>query len=132
MINRKSMLLIAAAISAAVALGCFSGHTVTDVHSSGGSCAVPALPDVEGSTLVFIRDYAFHPAEVRVRAGSRITWVNCESADGLAHTSSADAGDWKSGFISPGAAFTVTVNARGTFGYHCEPHPFMKGTVVVE
>jgi plastocyanin len=133
MIIRKSMLFIGvAAMSAAAMLGCFSEHAVTDTQSSAGACAVPDLPDVAGSTLVFIREYAFHPAEVRVRSGSRITWVNCESAGGVAHTSTADGNGWTSGLISPGTAFTTTINTTGTFEYHCEPHPFMKGTVVVE
>jgi plastocyanin len=92
---------------------------------------LPAGPDVEGSTIVFVHDYAFHPATVRVRRGGRVTWVNCENTAGLSHTTTSEAG-WSSGLIAPGAVFTTTLDVAGDFSYHCEPHPFMTGVVVVE
>ncbi len=35
-------------------------------------------------------------------------------------------------FWSPGDAFTQTFETPGEFAYHCEPHPFMTGRVIVE
>ena len=32
----------------------------------------------------------------------------------------------------PGATFTQTFDQTGSFPYHCEPHPSMTGTVIVE
>ena len=76
-----------------------------------------------------IRRFAFGPAEVRVRVGERVTWINCDE-DG--HTSTADAGEWQSPLLAPGDAFTQSFDALGEFVYHCEPHPFMVGRVIVE
>jgi hypothetical protein len=39
---------------------------------------------------------------------------------------------WDSGLKSPGESFSFTFNEKGTFSYHCTPHPQMKGTVIVE
>ena len=129
LLNAASGLVLASGL----AIACFSDRgptsTTPDVTAS---CQFPATTDVEGSTVVTIRGYAFHPATVHVRRGSRVTWVNCESAAGLAHTSSSDAQQWSSGFITPGSAFTEIFENAGTFGYHCDPHPFMTATVVVE
>jgi plastocyanin len=84
---------------------------------------------VSGSTIVVIRDFVFEPADLRVRAGERVTWINC---DVDAHTSTADAGQWTSPSLAPGDGFTQTFATTGEFPYHCEPHPFMTGRVIVE
>ena len=129
---RRSAAWLAATVVTVVAVACFSERNTPTGTEAGMACQVPENADVDGSTLVFIRDYAFHPATVRVKRGSRITWVNCESTSGLSHTSTADAGAWRSPLIAPAAAFTGTLDAIGTFTYHCEPHSFMTGTVIVE
>jgi plastocyanin len=85
--------------------------------------------DIPGSTVVVIRRFAFGPAELRVRVGERVTWINCDED---AHTSTADGGEWASPLLAPGQGFTQTFSAAGEFPYHCEPHPFMTGTVIVE
>ena len=66
---------------------------------------------------------------LRVRPGDRVTWLNCDEDQ---HTSTADAGQWASGLLSPGDGFTQSFPTVGEFPYHCEPHPFMTGRVVVE
>ena len=57
-----------------------------------------------------------------------MTWLN---DDGPAHTSTADQGQWDSLLLSEGDSFTFTFSQAGTFAFHCTPHPFMLGTVVV-
>jgi plastocyanin len=119
--------LTAAAITAA---GCFSEPAPPTTPASGVECRVPA--EAAGATLVAIRAFAFHPAEVRIKRGTRVAWVNCDAAGGDAHTSTSDAGAWDSPFLASGAAFARAFDATGSFTYHCEPHPAMRGTVVVE
>ena len=132
-IRRRGVAAILAVAAAALGVvACFSDRDAPTGAAAGAVCQVPETADVDGSTIVFIRDYAFHPSTVRVKRGSRITWVNCESTGGLGHTTTADAGAWRSTLIQPTAAFTIVAGAAGTFSYHCEPHPFMTGTVVVE
>lgn len=107
--------------------GCFSQHETT--APVAGVCSLPVGEGVPGSTLVVIRGFAFGPVDVRVRAGERVTWVNCDTD---AHTSTADAGAWASPLLAPGDGFTQAFPAAGEFTYHCEPHPFMTGRVIVE
>lgn len=125
---RKALVaLIATLAIAGVGAGCFSEHEAST--STGGVCSVDLGEGVQGSTLVVIRGFAFDPAEVRIRAGERVTWVNCDTD---AHTSTADAGAWASPLLASGDAFTQTFATAGEFSYFCEPHPFMMARVVVE
>ena len=118
---------LTAGLMAAVLASCFSDRGTTAPVE--GECSFPIGDDVPGSTVVVIRRFAFGPGEVRVRAGERVTWINCDE-DG--HTSTADGGEWTSPLLAPGDAFTRTFPAPGEFPYHCEPHPFMVGRVIVE
>jgi plastocyanin len=113
---------------AAGALGaCFSKREATAPVE--GVCSFPLGEGVPGSTMVVISDFAFGPGDVRVRAGERVTWINCDVDQ---HTSTADAGQWTSPLLAPGDAFTQTFPTPGEFSYFCEPHPFMTGRVIVE
>ena len=124
-------LMVAAASIIAVA-SCFSEHRATAPTDAAGSCTVALSDTTAGSTVIFVQNYAFHPADVHVRRGSRVTWVNCETTAGLAHTSTANGGTWQSGLVAPGETFSVVLDAVGVLPYHCEPHPFMTGTITVE
>jgi plastocyanin len=110
-----------------VLLGCFSEHG--DVASVEGTCNVPVDEGVAGSTVIVIDRFTFGPTEVSVRTGDRITWLNCDLES---HTSTADGGEWASPLLAPGDAFTQSFPTPGEFSYHCEPHPFMVGRVVVQ
>ncbi len=95
-----------------------------------GSAPPPAAEPVQGETVrVNIKDLAFSPATVRIKVGQTVEWVN---GDPLAHTVTADDKSWGSGFLNQGGRFTRRFTATGSFPYHCEPHPQMKATVIVE
>lgn len=117
----------AAALIGGAVVGCFSERTAAPVGE--GECSFPVGEGVPGSTIVVIRQFTFEPAEVRIRAGERVTWINCD-LDG--HTSTADGGEWASPLLAPGDAFTQAFETPGELPYHCEPHPFMQARVVVE
>jgi plastocyanin len=48
----------------------------------------------------------------------------------MADTMSADAPS--SELLAKGESYSFTFKKAGTYTYHCTPHPYMKGTVVVE
>jgi plastocyanin len=127
-VTRDSRVIVSAALLVMFAAGCFSEHDeATGVAE--GVCSVELGEGVPGSTVVVIDRFTFGPPEVRVRVGERVTWINCDQD---AHTSTADGGAWASALLATGQVFTQTFSAVGEFPYHCEPHPFMIGRVVVE
>lgn len=129
----KSILRIVILFNVLVLSGCFSseptGAVITDVD-----CNTTTTP--ANTRIVRIRNFAFEPSELRVGAGTRIVWINCESSagGGFAHTSTANNGAWDSPLLaSQGEGkFEFTTGQLGTFNYFCEPHPGMIGRVIVE
>lgn len=114
--------LPALVLGAALA-GCFSERsTVTEVPG-GDLCENPT------ASTVRIQNFSFGAAEIRVARGTTVTWVNCDTQ---AHTSTSDADGWDSGLISPNTTYSRSFAQAGRFAYHCEPHPGMRATVVVE
>ena len=77
---------------------------------------------------VAIRNYAYAPAALTVRVGTKVTFTNF---DNTAHTSTADTGSFDTGTIRPGRAATLTFAKPGTFTYHCAFHAFMVGRITV-
>jgi len=125
---------VAAIVAVALTVG---GIACVSERSSGPSgsldgCDVQFPSEAFGSTIIIIRDFAFTPANVRVRAGTRVTWVNCGPASAESHTSTSDTNVWSSSLLAPGATFTREFPQAGAFPYHCVPHPGMRGTVTVE
>lgn len=78
--------------------------------------------------------FAFSPASITIKVGTTVTWTNNTSAP---HTVTSDDGTtFDSGLNTPiganGGTFSFTFTKAGTFSYHCQIHPFMKATVIVQ
>ena len=82
-----------------------------------------------GSEDVTIRDFAFGPREIRVRAGATVRWVN---SDPTPHSVTSDDGRFDSGLLAPGEGYSRRFDEPGRFPYHCTPHATMKAVVVVD
>ena len=137
--SRARLLALAGLVSVLVLLlanGCFSErtHGTAPIGTGAGECRIPIGSPVIGGTgaLVAIRGFAFPPETLHVKPGTTVTWVNCESEGVDPHTSTADSELWQSPFLVAGAMYSYTFTAGGRFDYHCIPHPFMKGVVIVE
>ena len=80
---------------------------------------------------VSISDFKYSPATITVKAGTKVTWTNNDSVqhDVAADKPSSDAPS--SSLLGKGESFSFTFNKAGTYGYHCTPHPYMRGKVVV-
>lgn len=73
---------------------------------------------------------SFSPNPVTVRAGQTVSWRN---ADGATHTATANDGAFDTGNIAPGATSApIRMAASGSFGYHCQLHRTMVGTLSVQ
>jgi len=112
---------------------CFAacgGYSSPSAPSTGPTSA-PA-----GSTTVTIPSgastqttTAFGQNPMTVAVGTTVSWLNDDS---ITHTSSADGNQWSSGNIAPGSRFNFTFASAGRFTYHCQIHPNMVGTIVVQ
>jgi amicyanin len=104
----------------------------------GGCCSGGGMGGPMGGydADVIIANYAFSPEEVRVPAGTTVTWVNM---DHVMHTVTFGGhGDDHSGEVIDSGpmyhmdAFSHTFDEPGMYEYHCDPHPYMTGVVIVE
>jgi len=77
-----------------------------------------------------IKNYRYLPGTMRVTAGTTVTLYNADEAD--FHTVSADNGSFDSGRIDLGGSFSVTLSRPGRYGFHCNRHPRMRGTIIVD
>jgi len=73
----------------------------------------------------------FSPAKITIVIGvnNTVVWKN-EDSDW--HTAHSNIPEFNSGMIAPGASFTHVFERAGTYPYHCDPHPWMTGLVVVQ
>jgi len=66
---------------------------------------------------------------VTISAGQAVRWTN---RDPVEHTVTFDgAAEPGSPVIPPNGSYVHRFDKPGTYTYHCTPHPFMKGTVIV-
>jgi plastocyanin len=80
-----------------------------------------------------MEDFAFTPAEITIRAGTTVTWVN---KDSVQHSATAENGSFDTGLFSPGERASVTFDQPGAYAYHCILHgdvggQGMSGTISV-
>jgi LPXTG-motif cell wall-anchored protein len=87
---------------------------------------VRAVAHAAGSDT--ISDYKYTPSTITVTAGESVTWSN---SGPTGHSATANDGSFDTGILSKGSSGSHTFTKAGTYAFHCTPHPFMKGTVVV-
>ncbi len=96
----------------------------------GWLLAMPAAVAGESVEQVVIKDYKFHPAEITVKVGTRIRWLNQEKRQYHSVWFEA-AGDPEPDYFFPEESFERTFDKPGTYIYRCGPHDYMKGVVKV-
>jgi amicyanin len=83
----------------------------------------------EATNSVTIQDFAYSPKHITVKVGTTVTWTN---QDSVKHNVVSDADDGPDGpLLAKGETYNYTFKKAGSFDYHCDPHPYMKGTVTV-
>ena len=92
-------------------------------------CAL-ALPALAKQHKVNIDDLKFSPKEIKIKKGDTVVWTNNDDRD---HTVTADDGkSFDSGNLNTGGKFDHKFDKPGRYKYHCDYHPRMKATVIVE
>jgi plastocyanin len=93
--------------------------------AAGAACSES---NAAGEVGVAAKDFAFSPAEITAKVGQTITFSNGGS---VPHTASLDDGSCTTPNIAPGSSDGLMFTAAGTYPFHCNVHPTMKGTITV-
>jgi plastocyanin len=94
-----------------------------------------ALSSVAGARkqrtrTVVIKDFSFQPAHITIKRGTRVIWINKDTAP---HTATANNGkSFDSGLLRKGQRYSHTFKSAGKKPYFCNIHPHMKGSVTVK
>jgi plastocyanin len=111
-----------------------------------GPEVVVKMVEVQGSAGT---TYRFEPADIKVKVGTTVRWVNASGEDGPRHTSTDDpewetpqtpavlpagAQKWRTKFLTPNNSESHTFTTPGKYQYFCETHgPYgMVASVTVE
>jgi len=91
--------------------------------------AVLFLMGVSSAAMVqvSISNFKFQPSSVTVQKGDTVTWTN---QDTVAHDVKFQ--DSESPTLNKGDRYSKTFNVPGNYGYICDIHPYMKGSVIVK
>jgi plastocyanin len=93
------------------------------------AAAIPSALGADGRVReVSIPGKTFAPARMQVLVGDTVVWRNGDSTN---HTVTANEDGFDSGYIAPGATYSLVFAKAGQVAYHCTIHKFMKGVVVV-
>jgi plastocyanin len=89
-----------------------------------------SVSTTDKKNTIVIKEFAFNPPTLKVKAGEKITWIN---RDEEPHTVvSVGKKFQRSSALDTDQEFTITAGAPGTYEYFCSVHPKMTGTIVVE
>jgi plastocyanin len=113
------------AVAAVAGLGACGGG------GQGAAGAAPQRPAREaGGTVVGIVNFEFQPPKLTVKAGTKVTWTNQDTAihsikdtSPLATPVSPD--------LAKGDTFSITYERPGSYSYICGIHNYMTGSVDV-
>ena len=98
---------------------------VAALVGSGRAADEPAAQ----TARIKIDNFAFVPDVLTITPGTTVTWVN---ADDVPHIVRTEDKTIKSPALDTDDTFSYTFEKQGTYSYFCVPHPFMRGTVIVD
>src|SRR5215204_272702 len=119
---RRIILLMT--VAAVVVVGTLLAVSVAGAHKHP-----TAMAQKHPTRTVLIQDFSFKPAHITIKRGTKVRWIN---KDSTAHTATANNGrSFNSGLLRKGERYSHRFKRAGKKGYHCRPHPFMRGSVTV-
>lgn len=137
---RATVVVLAALLALAACTGKYKpSGTAGAVGQPGSAAGTPAASgppaDCEdqtgGDATLTVSDFSFHPACLRVSAGSDLRIVN-EDASAHSFTVSGGAIDETLEANSTDRIRSLGGLAPGTYAFNCRFHPPMTGTLIVE
>jgi len=97
--------------------------------SPPAGAANEAAPKAQAQQIE-IRNFAFAPKSLTVRAGTRVVWTNRDEEPHV--ITSAGSLFASSKGLDTSDSYAVTFSKPGTYAYYCSIHPMMVGTIIVQ
>lgn len=137
--NRTPLIIIGSVIVLAIvgivafSINQNSGKSAMDDmnHNQDGNNQNVNTADAVEADAVTIEKYAYSPVAIKVKVGTKVTWTNQDSVEHTVTTDDGTPAKIDSGLFGKGESFSFTFDKAGTYTYFCQPHPYMKGTVIV-
>ncbi len=79
---------------------------------------------------VSIEEYKFQPADLKIKAGTTVKWVNKEKRTSHSVLFTGPNG-FESARFFPDESYSRKFDKAGIYPYSCGPHPEMKGNIEV-
>lgn len=138
LLNDRKRLLPVLVTAVTIAVGAFLVIVLAGDDTGGGSGSASAQTDPSGAAQggsgkvvkIPIKDFMFKPASISVKAGTKVSFTNEDSASHTATAKDSKPG-FDSGTLDKGKTKVVTLAKAGTYNYICQFHPYMKGKIVV-
>ncbi len=76
----------------------------------------------------------FRPSEITVVLGvnNTVVWTNKDLAGSALHDVTSDQELFKSSLLAPKESWSYTFSDLGEYKYHCQPHEWMIGKIIVK
>jgi plastocyanin len=104
--------------------------TITAAGAAGAAPEQKPKPKPKPAThTVTMSSTSFAPADLTVKAGDTVVWMN---KDFFPHTATSKSGGFDSSDIVSGKSWKYVAKKKGDFPYICSIHPTMKGTLHVK
>ncbi len=121
----KKSIRIAITIVAVAVIGIASYYLLTTQRSGSEEIQQP-----QGENAIFIENFAYSPKELTISVGETVIWTN---RDSVRHNVVSDSGnELAADLLGQNESYTHTFDRAGEYPYHCAPHPFMTGKIVVQ
>ena len=100
-----------------------------NLFNSQGTAPTPVVVIIPAGSAENPR-LGFTPSLIKIVIGvnNTVIWKN---EDTEWHTAHSNIPEFDSKMIPPGTSFTHTFQRAGSYPYHCDPHPWMTGLIIV-
>ncbi len=88
-----------------------------------------SVAQAQETNVVVVKNFAFSPTSLTVKAGSTVTWKNLDAEP---HTVVDDAGLFHSSALDQNDTYKFRFDKPGVYQIFCGIHPHMKATITVQ
>ena len=103
----------------------------TDSSSESADTEGVDTSNAEMANEVTIKGFEYGPEAVEVKVGTTVTWTNEDGVEHNVQTLDGAPEMFKGKLLKQGESYSYTFEKAGTYNYQCNPHPDMRGAVVV-